>query len=344
MEKRPCIAITMGDPAGIGPEIVLKALAGGSMDTVCHPVVFGDVNWMRKAAAALGLDPQRVNEVGSKTSLHDFDAAMRNDSWQVRQATHADLTEVEWGHLSGHAGKAAAEAVITAAQAALRREVDAIVTAPLNKEAMALGGYAYPGHTELLAEVTHTPHYGMLLITGPLRVVHVSTHVSLRDAIDRVKTARVLECLRLGQMACKQLGIETPRLAVAGLNPHAGEHGLFGNEDAEEIAPAIAMAQAEGIQASGPHPPDTVFARAVQGEFDLVVAMYHDQGHIPVKLHGFDTGVNVTIGLPILRVSVDHGTAFDIAGKGIAREQSLLEAVRVAVQMVKAREQADLRS
>jgi 4-hydroxythreonine-4-phosphate dehydrogenase len=177
----------------------------------------------------------------------------------------------------------------------------------------------------------------MLLLSGPLRVVHVSTHVSLREAIERVKTARILECLRLGDRACRELGIAAPHLAVAGLNPHAGEHGLFGTEDAEEIAPAVALAQQEGMQASGPYPPDTVFARALNAEFDLVVAMYHDQGHIPVKLHGFDTGVNVTIGLPIIRVSVDHGTAFDIAGKGIAREQSMLEAVRVAVRMARAK-------
>ena len=198
----------------------------------------------------------------------------------------------------------------------LRGDVDAIVTAPLNKEAMALGGYPYPGHTELLAEVTQTPRYGMMLLSGSLRVVHVSTHVSLREAIERVQTPRILECIRLGDRACRDLGIDPPRIAVAGLNPHAGENGLFGTEEETEIAPAIAQARQESIDATGPHPPDTVFARAAKGEFDLVVAMYHDQGHIPVKLHGFDTGVNVTIGLPIIRVSVDHGTAFDIAGQG----------------------------
>ncbi len=197
-----------------------------------------------------------------------------------------------------------------------------------------MAGYPYPGHTELLAEVTSTPRYGMLLISGSLRVVHVSTHVSLREAIERVKTPRVLECIRLGQRACRDLGIVVPRIAVAGLNPHAGEHGMFGSEDARQIAPAVEQARLEGILAEGPLPPDTVFARAVAGAFDLVVAMYHDQGHIPVKLHGFDTGVNVTIGLPIIRVSVDHGTAFDIAGKGIARESSMLEALRIAAQLV----------
>jgi 4-hydroxythreonine-4-phosphate dehydrogenase len=202
---------------------------------------------------------------------------------------------------------------------------------------MALGGYPFPGHTELLAEVAGTSRYGMLLLSGPLRVLHVSTHISLRGAIDRVRAPRVLECIRMADGACRDLGIATPRIAVAGLNPHAGEHGLFGGEETTEIAPAIEEARATGIDATGPHPPDTVFARALRGEFDLVVAMYHDQGHIPIKLRGFDEGVNVTIGLPLIRVSVDHGTAFDIAGRAIAREQSLVEALRVAVQMVRAK-------
>ena len=323
----PVIAITMGDPAGVGPEVVLKALAQPETRRLCRPVVFGDTEWLRREAVALGLPLRIANE----------DAPEADGVVRMRQATGADLHGWQRGEVSAAAGQAAAECVIAAAQAALRGEVDAIVTAPLNKEAIALGGYAYPGHTELLAEVTQTPRYGMLLLTGNLRVVHVSTHVSLREAIERVKTARVLECLRLGDRACRDLGLPSPRLAVAGLNPHAGENGLFGTEERDEIAPAIRQATAEGINASGPHPPDTVFARAVAGEFDLVVAMYHDQGHIPVKLHGFDSGVNVTIGLPMLRVSVDHGTAFDIAGKGIAREQSMQEALRVAVLIVQAR-------
>ncbi len=326
----------MGDPAGIGPEVVLKALAHPEIHRLCRPVVFGDYEWMRQTARQLHLPLRLVEETPGDPSLSDA-AVWDGETIPVRQATQADLHGVTPGKLSAEAGRAAAESVIAAAKAALAGQVEAIVTAPLNKEAMARGGYPYPGHTELLAEVTHTDHYGMLLISGPLRVIHVSTHVSLREAIERVKTARVLECIRLGERACRDLGLPDPAIAVAGLNPHAGEHGLFGKEDAEEIAPAIAQAQAEGIHASGPHPPDTVFARAVRGEFDLVVAMYHDQGHIPVKLHGFDTGVNVTIGLPILRVSVDHGTAFDIAGQGIAREQSMLEALRVAVQMANAK-------
>lgn len=331
MEMLPRLAVTMGDPAGIGPEIVLKALLHSDVYKRCFPIVYGDVAWMRRTAQDLGLAVEIVPATGTNREPWDGKTVF------VRQTTGAVLDAVVPGQLAAEAGRAAAECVIAAAKAALQGEVDAIVTGPLNKEAMAMGGYPYPGHTELLAEVTQTPRYGMLLLSGPLRVIHVSTHVSLREAIERVKTARILECIRLGNRACQGLGIVRPRVAVAGLNPHAGENCLFGNEDRAEIAPAVVQAQMEGIDASGPHPPDTVFARTASGDFDLVVAMYHDQGHIPVKLHGFDTGVNVTIGLPILRVSVDHGTAFDIAGRGIARDSSLLEAIRIATQMVIAR-------
>ena len=322
----PVLAITMGDPAGIGPEILCKALLHEEVYSLCRPVVYGDAAWMRRTAQSLNL------------SFPEHPTLHTPNPLSVHQATSADLSDVTPGQLSAQAGKAAAECVIAAAQDALAGKVDAIVTAPLNKEAIALGGYPYPGHTELLAHIAQTPHYGMLLLSGNLRVVHVSTHVSLREAIERVNTARVVECIRLSYRACRDLGIANPRIAVAGLNPHAGENGLFGTEEETEIFPAIQQAQSEDIAASGPHPPDTIFARAANGAFDLVVAMYHDQGHIPVKLHGFDTGVNVTIGLPLIRVSVDHGTAFDIAGQGIAREHSLLEAIRIAAQMVVARQ------
>ena len=332
----PRLAITMGDPAGIGPEIILKALLHPEVYELCVPVVYGDLAWMQRAAHALRLEQQVVSMQSNE--------APGLSTVVVRQATQADLRAVQVGHLAAAAGQAAAECVLTAAKAAMAGETEALVTAPLNKEAIALGGYPYPGHTELLAEVTHTPRYGMLLLAGPLRVVHVSTHVSLREAIARVQTPRILECMRLGDQTCRDLGIANPRIAVAGLNPHAGENGLFGTEEVEQIAPAIAQARNEGLDAGGPYPPDTVFQRAAAGAFDLVVAMYHDQGHIPVKLHGFDSGVNVTIGLPIKRVSVDHGTAFDIAGQGIAREQSLLEAIRVAAQLVRASRAPSTRS
>ena len=324
-ETLPRIAVTMGDPAGVGPEIILKALQHPEIYTLCRPVVYGNLARMRFAAREALLTVSVFPDDGGAATPHIL---------RVHQATTADLSGIQWGELSAEAGKAAAESVIAAAKAALNGEVAALVTAPLNKEAMALGGFAFPGHTELLADVTGTENYGMLLVSDTLRVIHVSTHVGLREAIARVKTPRILNCIRLGSQACRELGIEAPRIAVAGLNPHAGENGLFGREDRDEIAPAVAQAQAEGIDATGPHPPDTLFARAAQGHFDLVVAMYHDQGHIPVKLHGFDSGVNITVGLPIIRVSVDHGTAFDIAGAGTAREHSLLEALRVAVQII----------
>jgi 4-phospho-D-threonate 3-dehydrogenase / 4-phospho-D-erythronate 3-dehydrogenase len=324
---KPVIGVTMGDPAGIGPEIVLKALLSDEVRSLCTAVVYGDVALMQRMVADLKLGavvtPAERGGVGATTP----------GAVAVRQATGADLRAVRPGRVDAQAGKAAAECVIAAARAALAGEIDAVVTAPLNKEAMALGGYPYPGHTELLAEIAGTSRYGMLLVSGALRVVHVSTHVSLREAIDRVTAERILECIRLGDSACRDLGIARPRIAIAGLNPHAGEHGLFGREEIDVIAPAIETARAEGLDASGPHPPDTVFARTVSGEFDLVVAMYHDQGHIPIKLHGFDSGVNITVGLPLIRVSVDHGTAFDIAGQGVAREQSMIEAIRVAVRM-----------
>jgi 4-hydroxythreonine-4-phosphate dehydrogenase len=334
VSRLPRLAVTMGDPVGIGPEIILKALLYNDVWRFCLPVIYGDVARMRAVARELRL-PAHLVEIGAEIARDEVTVQESEPirTLSVRQATDADLSDVAYGVLSAEAGRAAAQCVIAAAQAAMAGECDGIVTAPLNKEAIALGGYPYPGHTELLATVTQTPNYGMLLVSGRLRVVHVSTHVSLRTAIERVKTARVLECIQLGERACRALGIAAPHIAVAGLNPHAGEHRMFGSEDAEEIAPAVDLACREGIRAEGPLPPDTVFARAAAGEFDLVVAMYHDQGHIPVKLHGFDTGVNVTIGLPIIRVSVDHGTAFDIAGKGIAREQSLLEALRVAAQL-----------
>jgi len=219
---------------------------------------------------------------------------------------------------------------------ALAREVDGIVTAPLNKEAMNLAGFHYAGHTELLAERCNAERISMLLTAANLRVVHVSTHVSLEEAIRRVTRARVEQVIDLAYESCRALGIAEPRIAVAGLNPHASEGGLFGDQEAREIMPAVLAARARGLNVSDPQPPDTVFLRAVKGHYDIVVAMYHDQGHIPMKLLAFDSGVNVSIGLPIIRTSVDHGTAFDIAGKGIANEESLLAAIDVAVQMAHA--------
>ncbi|MCB0062450.1 MAG: 4-hydroxythreonine-4-phosphate dehydrogenase PdxA, partial [Caldilineaceae bacterium] len=251
---------------------------------------------------------------------------------------NADPALVAPGKLAAAAGNAAVEYVFRACDLALSGDVQAVVTAPLNKEAMHMAGYDYAGHTELLTERTGAKKVSMLL-TGPkLRVVHVSTHVSLAEAIRRITPERVGEVIDLAYHSCRALGVVEPRIAVAGLNPHAGEGGIFGQEEITAIQPAIDEARNRGFQVSDPQPPDTVFLRAVKGEFDIVVAMYHDQGHIPMKLLAFDSGVNVSMGLPIIRTSVDHGTAFDIAGTGKASEESMLAAIDVALQMVQAKD------
>ena len=316
----------MGDPAGVGPEIVAKALSHAHVYAAARPLVLGDLASMRRAVDLLGLDAEIV-AVSSPEQ-----AAFRQGRIDVLQGGAAPPQPVAFGKLSAAAGRVGVEAVERAVRLALAGAIDAIVTAPLNKEAMALAGYSYPGHTEILAEMTGQ-RAAMLLVTQRLRVIHVSTHVSLRQAIDLIGVDRVLATIRLARQAAADLGIAQPRIAVAGLNPHAGEAGRFGREEIESIAPAIEQAQAAGIDAHGPVPPDTLFGRASQGEFDIVVAMYHDQGHIPVKMLGFDEGVNVTIGLPIIRTSVDHGTAFDRAWKGVANHESMVEALEVATIM-----------
>jgi 4-hydroxythreonine-4-phosphate dehydrogenase len=245
------------------------------------------------------------------------------------------------GEVRAAAGKAAVAYVERACDLALAGQVDAIVTAPLNKAAINLAGFPYPGHTELLKACTQADRVTMLLIGPKLRVVHVSTHVSLAQAIKLVKKERIEQVITLAHEACRALGISQPRIAVAGLNPHAGEAGLFGDQEQREIMPAVHAARAKGMDVSDPQPPDTVFLRATKGIFDIVVAMYHDQGHIPMKLLAFDDGVNVSIGLPIIRTSVDHGTAFDIAGSGQAKESSLRAAIDVAVEMVNAKQESN---
>jgi 4-hydroxythreonine-4-phosphate dehydrogenase len=330
-EPRPLLAITLGDPAGVGPEIIVKALARVDLFARCRPLVIGDKRMLARAATWCNLAPPEF-EVLSKPG----EGTYRAGTIPVLDLHIADPELIPAGSVSPEGGRAAVEAVFAACDLAMAGEVDAIVTAPLNKEAMNRAGFAFAGHTELLAERTHAQHVSMLLIGEGLRVVHVSTHVSLRDAIERVTTARVEEVIDLAQYSCNLLGIANPRIAVAGLNPHAGEGGLFGSDE-QRIRPAIAAARARGLNVSDPLPPDTVFLRSLRDEFDIVVAMYHDQGHIPMKLLAFESGVNVSIGLPIIRTSVDHGTAFDIAGKGIASERSLLAALDVAGQMVRAR-------
>lgn len=329
---RPLLAITLGDPAGIGPEVILKGLAHERVFAACRPLVIGDRRVLERAAAWLSRPLPPVEAV-----TRPADGAYAPGSLPLLDLHNAHPSDIPVGQVTAAAGRAAVEYVFRACDLALAGDVDGIVTAPLNKGAMHQAGFPYPGHTELLAERTKAERISMLLVGPKLRVVHVSTHVSLAEAIARVTTERVLEVIGLAQHSCEALGIPHPRIAVAGLNPHASENGLFGNQEAEQVQPAIELARQKGWDVSDPQPPDTVFLRATQGHFDIVVAMYHDQGHIPMKLLAFDSGVNVSIGLPIIRTSVDHGTAFDIAGTGVAREESLLAAIDVAVQMARAR-------
>jgi 4-hydroxythreonine-4-phosphate dehydrogenase len=330
--KRPLLAITLGDPAGIGPEIILKALQHPTVYEQCRPLVIGDRRILARAQAWVGgalLTYDLVDEPSAGQYMPGL--------LTLLDLGNADPAQVPSGQVSAPAGRAAVEYVLRACDLAMQGQVDGVVTAPLNKEAMNLAGFHFAGHTELLAERTGAQKVSMLL-TGPkLRVVHVSTHVALNEAIRRVTEQRVEEVIDLAQHSCQALGIAAPRIAVAGLNPHASEGGLFGDQEAREIVPAVERARAHGLQVSGPLPPDTVFLRAVKGDFDIVVAMYHDQGHIPMKLLAFDSGVNVSIGLPIIRTSVDHGTAFDIAGSGRAREESMVAAIQVAVKMALAK-------
>jgi 4-hydroxythreonine-4-phosphate dehydrogenase len=332
MERRPLLAITLGDPAGIGPEIVLKALLHEEIYARCRPLVIGDRRILARAAPWCAAEELRYDLVTTPST-----ANYRPGVISIYNLDNADPAACPVGVVSAAAGNAAVEYVFTACDMALAGSIDGIVTAPLNKAAMNAAGHHYAGHTELLAERTGAGRVSMLLVGPNLRVVHVSTHVALADAIRLVQRERVVATIDLAERACRALGIERPRIAVAGLNPHAGEGGLFGDQEAREIVPAIAEARARGLDVSDPQPPDTVFLRATKGAYDIVVAMYHDQGHIPMKLLAFDTGVNVSVGLPIVRTSVDHGTAFDIAGAGRAREDSLIAAIDVAIRMVGAR-------
>ena len=310
--KKP-IGITMGDPCGIGPEIVARIFADGLPE---QAVVIGDAKVMDRAVRALGL-PLQVKPIAS------VDEAV-SDSKLIAVLNVSDLPDdLPIGQVDARAGRASYDYVVRAVDEALAGNIAAIVTAPINKEAMKKGGLNYPGHTEILAERSGTDKFAMMLANDELRVILVTIHVSLRDAIDLVTQDSVLRTIELAHRAGKAYGIASPRVAVAGLNPHAGENGMFGREDLDIIAPAVSRAQELGINASGPWPGDTIFMRARKGEFDIVVAQYHDQGLIPVKYLGIDNGVNVTIGLPFIRTSVDHGTAFDIAGQGTADHSSL---------------------
>ncbi len=354
-DPRPVLGVTMGDPFGNGPEITVKALADPEIFRRCRPLVIGDAAALAYAAAV------QKTLSGTDVSVRPVSSAAEA-AFAPGRIDVLDLGLIRREDVPGDpddpkpfgvgacakGGEAAYRYVEKAIALALAGEVDATVTNALSKEAINLAGHHYSGHTEIYADHTHTSGYAMMLVYGDLRVVHVSTHVSLREACDRVKKARVLDVIRLADAGCRALGVAAPRIAVAGLNPHCGENGLFGREETEEIQPAIDQAVAEGVRIPDgkPTPPDTVFSKALGGWYDVVVAMYHDQGHIPVKVKGFVydraesrwesvAGVNITLGLPIIRTSVDHGTAFGHAGSGAADPLSLVNAMDCAIHMAR---------
>ncbi|WP_261133549.1 4-hydroxythreonine-4-phosphate dehydrogenase PdxA [Bacillus sp. Marseille-Q3570] len=326
-QSKPVIGITMGDAAGVGPEIILKSLQDTQVYDLCNPLVIGDAKVLEKAKDVLGT--QQI--IKSVQSVNDC-----TYEFGVVSCMDLDLIPdtLPFGHVSAEAGHAAFEYLSKAIELANEGEIDGICTAPLNKEALHLGGHKYPGHTEILAELTGTKDYAMMLSAPTLKVIHVTTHSGLIDAVKQINPERVYQVIKMAHDTLKKAGITKPKIAVCGINPHAGENGLFGyGEEEAQVVPGVEKAHSEGIDAQGPLPADTLFFRAVRGDFDIVVAMYHDQGHGPIKVLGLDAGVNITVGLPIIRTSVDHGTAFDIAGKGIADEKSLTEALRQAVEL-----------
>ncbi len=325
---KPIIAITMGDPSGIGPEVIVKAFETGELYAMCRPVVVGSTQWMSQAAASfapvLAIVPR--NEISQ--------CQFSQGKLEVLEVTTGSLPPITYGVPHEEGSLAAMRAIEEAARLALAKEVDAITTAPINKEALKKIGFAHPGHTEFLAHLAHCTDFGMMMIGGGLKIMLATIHLALREAILLTRKELVLEKIRLTHQALKSdFGLPYGKIAVAALNPHAGEGGLFGDEEIKEIAPAVLSAQYEGINVSGPYPADTLFFKLKQGKFDAVVALYHDQALIPIKLLAFGNGVNVTVGLPFVRTSVDHGTGFDIAGKGIADAGSLIEAVKLAAEM-----------
>jgi len=329
--SRPIIAITMGDPAGIGPEIIMRSLAHDEVYAWCRPLVIGDAARLAKAGAI----------VKSRLALHAV-ASAREAQFATGTVDVIDLhavpDDLPFGAVSVAAGEAAYRFIERACALVVAGEADAICTAPISKEALQAAGHRYPGHTELLAHLTGTPEVSMMLTAPNLRVIHVTTHIGLIDAIEKIDAPLVERTIARGHATLVKAGIADPKIGVCAINPHAGEGGLFGRgEEAAKIEPAIAACRTKGWRVEGPLPADTLFFRAGRGDFDLVVAMYHDQGHGPVKVLGIESGVNITVGLPVVRTSVDHGTAFDIAGTGAADERSLIESIRQAVELAPAR-------
>lgn len=340
MAERERIAITMGDPAGIGPEVVVKALAKEVVYRNCIPIVIGDREALKDAISLsdlkLGLNEvQTIEEAIGEFGTIDFINLnyLKPNSWKYKES-------------SAVCGEASFQYVVHAIQLAMDGRAAAVITAPISKESINLAGHYYSGHTEIFAEYTGTRDYAMLLASGNLRVIHVTTHCALIEACRLIRRERVLTVIKLADKGCRMLGIANPRIGVAGLNPHCSEGGLFGTEETSEIVPAIQEAKEYGINVEGPEPPDTIFVKCKTGMYDIIVAMYHDQGHIPLKLNSFQwdaekgeyksvRGINCTIGLPIIRVSVDHGTAFGKAGEGRANADSMLEAIEAGLMMIK---------
>jgi 4-phospho-D-threonate 3-dehydrogenase / 4-phospho-D-erythronate 3-dehydrogenase len=324
--NKPILGISLGDVAGVGPEIAIKALQSSRVWDVCRPFLIGDGSvvsaYLRQIMPTAKWEPvAHPRDIPSREGIYLLDC--RN----------IDFSQVQVGQVSRACGEAALEYIRRGVELCLHGGMDALVTAPIHKEAVQLAGIDAPGHTEYLARLCGIREVRMLLVVDQLRALHLTTHLSLRKAIEAVKKERIVESIEFAARALQQLKIAGARIAVPGLNPHAGEGGLFGQEEKEEIYPAVEEARRRGFCVSGPIPPDTVFYRMERGEFDLVIALYHDQGHIPLKLKGFDRGVNITVGLPIIRTSVDHGTAFDIAGKLTASPDSLIQALLLAARM-----------
>ena len=343
MEKLPILAITLGDPCGAGPEITAKTCADKGVYEICKPLIIGDPCVMKQALVFTGLD--NTLKVNAVTDVADAKFNYGTiDVYDVKCIS--DEKSLKLGTPNEVGGNAAFQYVKTAIELALSGDVDGTVTNAISKEAINMAGYHYSGHTEIYSDLTKTTKYCMMLAHNDFRVTHVSTHVSLREACDRCKKERIIDVIELSYKACVDMGIENPKIAVAGLNPHCGENGMFGREEIEEITPAIEYAKSNGMDVIGPCPPDSVFSQAIGGWYDVVVCMYHDQGHIPTKVQGFVydrvkqawnavAGVNITLGLPIVRVSVDHGTAFDHAGKGDANAISLINSIEYAAKLSK---------
>jgi 4-hydroxythreonine-4-phosphate dehydrogenase len=335
---KPLIGISVGDPAGIGPEIVVKALSLSEIYETCRPLAVGEAEMMGEAVRISKLNLNIHTVSSPKEGIYRLGAI------DLLDLKNIDDKPIRHKAISAGYGRASFEYVKKVIELAMAKEIDATVTGPISKEAINLAGFHYSGHTEIYADLTRTKDYAMMLMHEQFRVIHVSTHVSLREACNRVKKDRVYRVIQLGDETVKRLGVQQPRIAVAGLNPHAGESGMFGREEIEEIEPAIKLTQKEGLLVEGPIPPDTIFSKMQGGQYDLVVVMYHDQGHIPTKLIGFQyddrtktwgsmSGVNITCGLPIIRVSVDHGTAFGKAGEGRANPESMIQAIKIAAKL-----------